>query len=200
MIDIDEIRARPVVYLGSVDERAIHKLAEEILKNSLEEASTGHASWIEVTLNDDNSITISDNGRGIPVELHPAFPGKSALEIVLTRGGSLTVVNAYSGKLQAEVSRGRRRYRICFIRGKIEKNLEDLGPCSHRGTTLSFHPDPDIFGSDLRFKPSVLYAMIHSTASQHKDVEINWKCNVNTDDEETPVAWTFKPQNIVLKE
>jgi topoisomerase-4 subunit B len=106
---------------------------------------------------------------------------------------SLSVVNAMSDQLWVEVARDRQLYRMSFTRGKITKRLEKLGPTDSRGTTVCFRPDPEIFGSETCFKPSILYAMAQSRALAQSGIEINWKCNIPTDDDKTPNEWTFKP-------
>ena len=193
---LEPVRKRPGMYIGGTDERALHHLASEILDNSMDEAVAGHADWIELSLNADHSLTIKDNGRGIPVDEHPKYPGKSALEVILTtlhsggkfsnkayqtsgglHGVGISVVNALSDWMWVEVARDKNLYKQSFSRGLPQGGLEDLGPISNRrGTTVCFHPDGDIFGSKARLKPGWLYKMARSKAYLYSGVEIRWKC------------------------
>ncbi|MBX2834342.1 MAG: type IIA DNA topoisomerase subunit B, partial [Micavibrio sp.] len=178
------------------DERALHHLAGEILDNSMDEAVAGHADWIEIALEADYSLVIRDNGRGIPIDEHPKYPGKSALEVIMTtlhsggkfsgknydtsgglHGVGISVVNALSDDMWVEVARDRQLYRQSFSRGKAVSKLESLGPIhNRRGTTVSFHPDPEIFGDKAHFKPGWLFQMARSKAYLYSGVEIRWKC------------------------
>lgn len=194
---LEPVRKRPGMYIGGTDERAYHHLAGEVLDNSMDEAVAGHADWIEISLNAEGYLTIRDNGRGIPVGEHPKFPGKSALEVILTtlhsggkfsgksyatsgglHGVGISVVNALSDDMWVEVARGKKLYKQSFSRGAPQTKLEDLGAVSNkRGTTVSFHPDPDIFGTKLKFKPGWLYQMARSKAYLYSGVKIIWKCD-----------------------
>jgi topoisomerase-4 subunit B len=184
------------MYVGGTDERAVHHLAAEALDNAMDEAVAGHATRIELELAADGWVTVRDNGRGIPVDPHPRFPDKSALEIILTMlhsgskfGGSayktsgglhgvgISVVNALSDALEVEVARDRRLYRQSYSRGVPLGRIEDCGPVQNRrGTTLSFHPDSDIF-ADANFRPAILYRMARSKAYLFRGVEIRWSCD-----------------------
>ena len=161
---LEPVRRRPGMYIGGIDERALHHLASEVLDNSMDEAVAGHASRIEVHLGVGNRLTITDNGRGIPVDPHPKFPDKSALEVILTTlhsGGKFTdkayatsgglhgvgvsVVNALSIDTLVEVARNKQLYRQRFAQGHPVGKLEELGPTpNRRGTTIAFTPDPEI--------------------------------------------------------
>ncbi|MCD8526342.1 MAG: DNA topoisomerase IV subunit B [Alphaproteobacteria bacterium] len=194
---LEPVRRRPGMYIGGTDERALHHLASEILDNSMDEAVAGHANWIELSLDADNAVTIRDNGRGIPVDEHPKYPGKSALEIIMTtlhsggkfegkayqtsgglHGVGISVVNALSDSMWVEVARDKTLYKQSFSRGTPMTKLENLGPISNRrGTTVWFHPDAMIFGDKARFKPSWLYRMARSKAYLYSGVEIRWKCD-----------------------
>jgi topoisomerase IV subunit B len=205
---LEGVRMRPGMYIGGVDERALHHLAAEILDNAMDEAVAGHANRIEVELHDDNSVTIRDNGRGIPVDPHPKFPDKSALEVILctlhsggkfngkayqTSGGlngvGSSVVNALSDLMKVEVARNRELYTQSFSRGVPQGKIRLVGPApNRRGTTVTFHPDPQIFGSQ-HFKPARLMKMARSKAYLFSGVEIRWKCALN--DGETPQEATF---------
>lgn len=194
---LEPVRKRPGMYIGGTDERALHHLVGEILDNSMDEAVAGHADWIEISLDPGNIITIRDNGRGIPVDDHPKFPGKSALEVILTtlhsggkfsnksyatsgglHGVGISVVNALSDDMWIEVARDKQLYKQSFSRGLPTSKLEKLGAINNRrGTTVCFHPDPEIFGSKAKFKPSWLYQMARSKAYLYSGVEIRWKCD-----------------------
>jgi topoisomerase-4 subunit B len=194
---LEPVRKRPGMYIGGTDERALHHLAGEILDNSMDEAVAGHADWIEISLQADYSLVISDNGRGIPVDNHPKYPGKSALEVIMTtlhsggkfsgksyetsgglHGVGISVVNALSDSMWVEVAREKQLYRQEFSRGLATTKLKKLGAVNkRRGTAVGFHPDPDIFGSKARFKPGWLFQMARSKAYLYSGVEIRWKCD-----------------------
>src|SRR5215472_3145701 len=193
---LEPVRRRPGMYVGGTDERALHHLAAEALDNAMDEAVAGHASRIELELGGDGWVTVRDNGRGIPVDPHPRFPDKSALEVILTmlhsggkfggdayktsgglHGVGVSVVNALSDALLVEVARDRRLWRQRYSRGVPEHPVADCGPVQNRrGTTLSFHPDPEIFG-DAGFRPALLYRMARSKAYLFRGVEIRWSCD-----------------------
>ena len=205
---LEPVRKRPGMYIGGTDERALHHLVAEILDNSMDEAVAGHASRIEVELRADQSVTIRDNGRGIPIDPHPKFPGKSALEVILctlhaggkftagayqTSGGlhgvGASVVNALSDSMVVEVARNRELFRQSFSRGIPLGPVEKVGPApNRRGTTTTFHADEDIFGHN-RMKPARIMRMVKSKAYLHSGVEIRWKSEI--DDGETPLEATF---------
>lgn len=205
---LEPVRKRPGMYIGGTDERALHHLVAEVLDNSMDEAVAGHANRIEVELHDDNSITIRDNGRGIPIDPHPKFPGKSALEVILctlhaggkfsgkayeTSGGlhgvGASVVNALSDSMVVQVARDRQLYEQRFSRGLPLGPVEHVGAApNRRGTTVTFHPDPEIFGQH-RFKPARLFKSIRSKAYLFSGVEIRWKSAVEEGD--TPTEATF---------
>ncbi|MGB3214663.1 MAG: DNA topoisomerase IV subunit B [Alphaproteobacteria bacterium] len=194
---LEPVRKRPGMYIGGTDERAMHHLAGEILDNSMDEAVAGHADWIEIYLETDNVLTISDNGRGIPVDNHPKFPKKSALEVLMTtlhsggkfnnkvyntagglHGVGISVVNALSDKMTVEVARDKALFRQSYSRGIPKSKLEKVGSVQNRrGTKVTFHPDPEIFGAKLRFKPSWLHSMARSKAYLFSGVEVRWKCD-----------------------
>ena len=206
---LEPVRKRPGMYIGGTDERALHHLAAEVLDNAMDEAVGGFATRIEVDLNADRSVTIRDNGRGIPVDAHPKFPGKSALEVILctlhaggkfsgkayqTSGGlngvGVSVVNALSDALRVEVARDRKLYAQEFSRGLPLGPVKALGATpNRRGTSVTFHPDPQIFGS-LALKPARLFAMARSKAYLFSGVEIRWKTAI--DDAETPAQSSFR--------
>src|SRR5216683_5941408 len=194
---LEPVRRRPGMYVGGTDERGLHHLVAEVLDNAMDEAVAGHATRIEIELGSGNWVTIRDNGRGIPVDPHPRFPKKSALEVILTtlhsggkfggdayktsgglHGVGISVVNALSDQLTVEVARDRHLYVQEYSRGAPQGALAALGPVlNRRGTTLGFHPDPQIFGSTLHFKPAVLYRLARSKAYLFRGVEIRWWCD-----------------------
>ncbi len=194
---LEPVRKRPGMYIGGTDERALHHLVGEILDNAMDEAVAGHADRIELKMNADGSVTVVDNGRGIPVDNHPKFPKKSALEVIFTtlhsggkfsgknyetagglHGVGSSVVNALSELLVVEVARDKQLYKQTFSRGIPTSKLEKLGAVSgRRGTAVTFKPDPEIFGNKQKFKPSWLYQMARSKAYLFKGVEIRWSCD-----------------------
>jgi len=193
---LEPVRRRPGMYIGGTDERALHHLAAEVLDNAMDEAVAGHANRIEVILDEGNRLTIVDNGRGMPIDPHPKFPDKSALEVILsmlhsggkfsgkayaTSGGlhgvGVSVVNALSVDTVVEVARDRQLYRQRFSQGQTLGPLEHLGGTpNRRGTSVSFTPDPEIFGPEMHFKPARLYKLVRSKAYLFAGVEIRWKC------------------------
>ena len=205
---LEPVRKRPGMYIGGTDERALHHLVAEVLDNSMDEAVAGHANRIEVELGADYSITVRDNGRGIPIDPHPKFPDKSALEVILctlhaggkfsgkayqTSGGlhgvGASVVNALSDSMVVQVARNKELYEQRFSRGVPLGPLAKLGPTQNRrGTTTTFHADEQIFGHH-RFKPARLFKSIRSKAYLFSGVEIRWKSEI--DDGETPTEATF---------
>lgn len=205
---LEPVRKRPGMYIGGTDERALHHLVAEVLDNSMDEAVAGHANRIEVELHADHSVTIRDNGRGIPVDPHPKFPDKSALEVILctlhaggkfsgkayqTSGGlhgvGASVVNALSDHMRVEVARGRELYAQEFSRGIPQGPVAKIGPApNRRGTTVTFHPDPEIFGA-LKFRPARVLKMVRSKAYLFSGVEIRWKSAV--EDGDTPMEAVF---------
>ncbi|MEM9968984.1 MAG: DNA topoisomerase IV subunit B [Pseudomonadota bacterium] len=205
---LEPVRKRPGMYIGGTDERALHHLVAEVLDNSMDEAVAGHATRIEVELHEDYAITIRDNGRGIPVDPHPKFPDKSALEVILctlhaggkfsgkayqTSGGlhgvGASVVNALSDSMVVQVARYKELFEQRFSRGVPLGPVEKVGAApNRRGTTVTFHADPEIFGSH-RFKPARLFNSIRSKAYLFSGVEIRLKSAIY--DGETPQEATF---------
>ncbi|ETD81905.1 DNA topoisomerase IV subunit B [Rhodobacter capsulatus B6] len=205
---LEPVRKRPGMYIGGTDERALHHMVAEILDNAMDEAVAGHANRIEVEVNADGSVTVRDNGRGIPVDPHPKFPGKSALEVILctlhaggkfsnkaysTSGGlngvGSSVVNALSDLMVVQVARNKELYEQRFSRGVPQGPVAKLGAApNRRGTTVTFHPDPEIFGS-LSLKPARLFKMTRSKAYLFSGVEIRWKTAIA--DGDTPTEATF---------
>ena len=205
---LEPVRKRPGMYIGGTDERALHHLVAEVLDNAMDEAVAGHASRIEVELGADFTVTIRDNGRGIPVDPHPKFPDKSALEVILctlhaggkfsgkayqTSGGlhgvGASVVNALSDHMRVEVARGRELFVQEFSRGIPQGPLRAAGAApNRRGTTVIFHADEQIFGSH-RFRPARMMKMVRSKAYLFSGVEIRWKTQI--EDGETPTEAVF---------
>jgi len=193
---LEPVRRRPGMYIGGTDERALHHLFAEVIDNAMDEAVAGHATFIEVEVLEDGSIAVTDNGRGIPVDPHPKFPGKSALEVIMTtlhaggkfdskayetsgglHGVGVSVVNALSDELEVEVARGKILYRQRFSRGHPQGPLEVVGPVANRrGTRVRFHPDAQIFGEGAHFVPARLFRMARSKAYLFGGVEIRWQC------------------------
>ncbi len=194
---LEPVRRRPGMYIGGTDERALHHLAAEILDNAMDEAVAGHADRIEMDLDGDGVLSISDNGRGIPVDPHPKFKSKSALEVILTtlhsggkfdgkvyqtsgglHGVGLSVVNALAANLRVEVARDKQLWAQDYARGKSKGKLKKLKAVQNRrGTTISFLPDPDIFGEKAVFRAERLYDMAKSKAYLFPGVEIRWSCD-----------------------
>ena len=193
---LEPVRMRPGMYIGGSDETAMHHLVNEIFDNSMDEAVAGHASRIEIDLQPDNMLTISDNGRGIPIGKHPKFPNKSALEVILTtlhsggkfnskayetsgglHGVGISVVNALSDHLEVEVIREQTLHTQKYSRGHAITKLEKGGKIANRkGTSITFHPDAEIFGDKSKFRPEKLYRFARSKAYLFRGVEIRWNC------------------------
>jgi len=194
---LEPVRRRPGMYIGGTDEKALHHLFAEAIDNAMDEALAGHASFIEVELSGDGTLTVTDNGRGIPVDPHPKFPKKSALEVIMctlhaggkfdskvyeTSGGlhgvGISVVNALSERLEVEVARGGQLYRQVYQRGKPKSGLEQLGRTpNRRGTKVRFKPDGEIFGAKAKFNPLRLFKMARAKAYLFGGVEIRWHCD-----------------------
>ncbi len=209
---LEPVRRRPGMYIGGTDERAFHHLAAEVLDNAMDEAVAGHANRIEVTLEEGNRLTITDNGRGIPVDEHPKYPGKSALEVILTtlhsggkfsgkayatsgglHGVGVSVVNALSTLTRIEVARNKELFAQEFSRGVPLGPLQRLGGTpNRRGTSVTFVPDPEIFGEDAKFKPARLFKLVRSKAYLFAGVEIRWKCAASLASEDVPAEAVFQ--------
>ena len=216
---LEPVRRRPAMYIGGTDERAMHHLVAELLDNAMDEAVAGHATRIEIELKPDNLVSVRDNGRGIPVDEHRKFKGKSALEVILTtlhsgakfstkayaisgglHGVGLSVVNALAEALDVEVARDRKLWRQSYRRGKPRGKLSAAGGTQNRrGTTVTFRPDREIF-ADARFQPARLYRMARSKAYLFRGVEIRWSCDpaLLRQGEATPVAETLHFPNGLL--
>src|SRR5262245_32778568 len=193
---LEPVRRRPGMYIGGTDEKALHHLFAEAIDNSMDEAINGHADWIEVEMEADGFVSVTDNGRGIPVDPHPKFRNKSALEVIMTtlhaggkfeskvyetsgglHGVGISVTNALSERLEVEVAREQTLYRMAFERGKPKGKLEKVGRApNRRGTRVRFRPDPQIFGPKAHFKPERIFKMSRSKAYLFGGVEIRWMC------------------------
>ncbi len=205
---LEPVRRRPGMYIGGTDEKALHHLFAEVIDNAMDEAVAGHATFIDVSLEAGGWLTVVDNGRGIPVDPHPKFRDKSALEVIMTtlhaggkfdskvyetsgglHGVGVSVVNALSETLEVEVARGQTLYRQVFQRGKPATKLETVGKVlNRRGTKVRFLPDPEIFGKAARFEPKRLFRMARSKAYLFGGVEIRWSCDPSliADRDDTP--------------
>src|SRR3981189_3288485 len=193
---LEPVRRRPGMYIGGTDEKALHHLFAEVIDNAMDEALSGHAHFIEVEMEADGFITVTDNGRGIPVDPHPKFPKKSAPEVIMTtlhaggkcgsqvhdtsgglHGVGVSVANALSERMEVEVAREQTLYRMVFERGKPKGKLEKVGRApNRRGTKVRFRPDPDIFGAKAHFRPERVFKMTRSKAYLFGGVEIRWSC------------------------
>ncbi|MBV7256791.1 DNA topoisomerase IV subunit B [Pacificimonas sp. WHA3] len=209
---LEPVRRRPGMYIGGTDERALHHLANEVIDNAMDEAVAGHATRISMHLSADGSLSVSDNGRGIPVDEHPRYPGKSALEVIFmmlhsggkfsgkayeTSGGlhgvGVSVVNALSEMLEVEVTRNKTVYRATFSRGDVVDALAEVGTATNRrGTRITFRPDAEIFGRKARLKAPRLFRLARSKAYLFGGVEIRWTCDEPLADADVPTEATFK--------
>ena len=194
---LEPVRLRPGMYIGGTDDRALHHLFAEVIDNSMDEAVAGHATRISIELDAQGFLSVSDNGRGIPVDSHPKYPEKSALEVIFTElhsggkfkegayetsgglhGVGISVVNALSDHLEVEVAKDKKLYKMDFKRGKPTGGLVNLGVINNRrGTKVRFHPDPDIFGVKAKFKATRIFRMARAKAYLQPGVEIKWKCD-----------------------
>lgn len=193
---LEPVRKRPGMYIGGTDERAMHHLVSEILDNAMDEAVAGHATRIEISLKPGNEVTIRDNGRGIPIDNHPKFPGKSAMEVIFTtlhsggkfsgkvyntsgglHGVGSSVVNALTSELIVQVAREKQLYQQTYSKGHATSKLKKLGATKERGTTVTFVPDVEIFGEKARFSPLTVYKLARSKAYLYRGVEIQWTCD-----------------------
>lgn len=210
---LEPVRLRPGMYIGGTDSKAMHHLFSEVIDNAMDEAVAGHANSIEVCLEEDGSVSISDNGRGIPVEKHHQMPDKSTLEVILTQlhsggkfdgtayetsgglhGVGISVVNALSAKLEIETIRNKVLYKQVFSRGiptsKLEKIKENV---NRKGTLVRFHPDPQIFGEKAAFDVKRLFNIAQSKAYLFGGVEIKWRCSLKNITEVPEEATLFFP-------
>src|SRR5262244_2617260 len=210
---LEPVRRRPGMFIGGTDEKALHHLFAEVIDNAMDEVLNGHATFIEVEVGKDGYVTVTDNGRGIPVDPHPKFPKKSALEVIMctlhaggkfasdvyeTSGGlhgvGVSVVNALSERVEVEVARGGQLFRQVYQRGKPKSGIEKLGKIANRrGTKVRFKPDAEIFKGKIAFNPERLFKMTRAKAYLFGDVEIRWHCDKELLDghESVPEEATF---------
>jgi topoisomerase-4 subunit B len=208
---LEPVRRRPGMYIGGTDSNALHHLFAEIIDNSMDEAIAGHANRIEVNFSADGYVTVTDNGRGIPVEAHPKSPDRSTLEIIMctlhaggkfdskayeTSGGlhgvGASVVNALSDDMTVEVARDQILYRQHYSRGKPKGPVETVGRVQNRrGTLTRFHPDPSIFQGKAEFSAARLFRMTRAKAYLFAGVELRWSCDESLASEEVPARATF---------
>ena len=217
---LEPVRLRPGMYVGGTDERALHHLVSEVFDNSMDEAVAGHATRIEIAMNVDGSITIADNGRGIPVDPHPKHKDKSALEVIFTtlhsggkfnskvyetsgglHGVGISVVNALSEWTNVEVARDKKLWTQNFSRGKATSKITNNGSTpNRRGTKVTFLPDHEIFGiGNTTFKPSILYELSRSKAYLFKGIQIRWQCDPSLISEKEKKNSDIKPPLAVFK-
>ena len=193
---LEPVRRRPGMYIGGTDEKALHHIFAEAIDNAMDEVIAGHATFIEVELEANGFVSVTDNGRGIPVAPHPKFKNKSALEVIMTtlhaggkfdskvyetsgglHGVGISVTNALSDRMEVEVARGQKLYKMAFERGKPKGKLQDAGKApNRRGTKVRFHPDADIFGAKAHFQAERIFKMTRSKAYLFGSVEIRWSC------------------------
>jgi topoisomerase IV subunit B len=209
---LEPVRRRPGMYIGGTDANALHHLFAEVIDNAMDEAVAGHATFIEVVFEDGGWVSVTDNGRGMPVDPHPKFPKKSALEVIMTmlhaggkfdsgayqtsgglHGVGASVVNALSSRLEVEVARGQALYRQVFERGHPVTKLETIGKApNRRGTKVRFVPDEQIFGKGVGFDPARIFKMARAKAYLFSGVEIRWRCAPAFTDAKIPAEATFR--------
>lgn len=213
---LEPVRKRPGMYIGGTDENAMHHLVSEVLDNSMDEAVAGFASTIVIKMHLDHSVTISDNGRGIPIDNHPKFPDKSALEVILTQlhsggkfsnnvyqtagglhGVGISVVNALSNHLEVKVYQQGKLFKQTYSKGNKLSNLESEEVAKKlKGTSINFHPDPEIFGNGMHFSPKRVYELAKSKAYLYKGVTIEWECELDTKDDIPEKALIHFPEGL----
>lgn len=209
---LEPVRLRPGMYIGGTDEKAWHHLPIEIMDNSIDEAVAGFAKKITVNLIDAKTIEITDDGRGIPVDEHPKYPGKSALEVILTtlhsggkfnnnvyktsgglHGVGSAVVNALSSEMIVTISRDGYEWHQTFSRGKVTSPITRGDATRAHGTKIRFTIDDQIFGANAVFKPVKIYRMARAKSFLSRGVKIDWHCNPEllTEDMNIPTDTTF---------
>ncbi|MDC0071462.1 DNA topoisomerase IV subunit B [Rhodobiaceae bacterium] len=194
---LEPVRKRPGMYIGGTDRNGMHHLFAEVIDNSMDEAVAGFATFIEVNIDLNNKITVFDNGRGIPIDKHPKYPKKSALEVILTtlhaggkfnnkiyqtsgglHGVGISVVNALSESLEVEVYRDKSIYLQNYKKGIPNGNIEKLDQKTNKkGTKITFKPDEEIFDKNIKFNIEKLYNFCKSKAYLFAGIEIRWSCN-----------------------
>ncbi|MDG2482509.1 MAG: ATP-binding protein, partial [Alphaproteobacteria bacterium] len=208
---LEPVRRRPAMYIGGTEESGLHHLFSEVLDNAMDEAVAGHANRIEIHLAADGTCTVADNGRGIPTDPHPKNKKLSALEVIFTtlhsggkfsnkvyatsgglHGVGISVVNALSDVLTVEVARDKQLWRQTYSRGTPSSKLQNAGKVSNRrGTSITFHPDAEIFGEAAMMRPARLFRMSRSKAYLYRGVEIRWSCDPELIKDETPAEAVF---------
>ena len=199
---LEPVRRRPSMYIGGTDNASMHHLFSEVMDNSMDEAVANHASFIEINLSNNNVISVLDNGRGIPVDPHPNFPEKSAVEVIMTtlhaggkfgdkiyqtsgglHGVGISVVNALSEFLEVVIYRDKKAYYQKYSRGEPLKPIKIINKKTNKkGTKISFKPDIEIFGEDSIFDPVRLYNFSRSKSYLFAGVEIRWSCDKEISD------------------
>ncbi|WP_425361017.1 DNA topoisomerase IV subunit B [Candidatus Tisiphia endosymbiont of Stenodema calcarata] len=213
---LEPVRKRPGMYIGGTDENAMHHLVSEVLDNAMDEAVAGFANIITIKMHVDNSITISDNGRGIPVDNHPKFPEKSALEVILTQlhsggkfannvyqtagglhGVGISVVNALSDHLEVKVYKQGKLFKQSYSKGHKLNDLESEDVAKKlKGTSINFHPNPEIFGEKSCFSPKKIYELAKSKAYLYRGVTIEWQCEIETKSDVPTTALIHFPNGL----
>ncbi|WP_342279132.1 MULTISPECIES: DNA topoisomerase IV subunit B [unclassified Candidatus Tisiphia] len=213
---LEPVRKRPGMYIGGTDENAMHHLVSEVLDNAMDEAVAGFANIITIEMHVDNSITISDNGRGIPVDNHPKFPEKSALEVILTQlhsggkfannvyqtagglhGVGISVVNALSDYLEVKVYKQGKLFKQSYSKGHKLNDLESEDVAKKlKGTSINFHPDLEIFGEKSCFSPKKIYELAKSKAYLYRGVTIEWQCEIETKSDVPTTALIHFPNGL----
>ena len=207
---LEPVRQRPGMYIGGTDKKALHHLASEIIDNSMDEAVAGHASTINIKLKSNNTLCITDNGRGIPVDNHPKRPNLSTLEVICTtlhsggkfnskayntsgglHGVGLSVVNALSEELIVEVNRDKNLWRQEFSKGMPKTKIKKIKESSKKGTYIEFIPDKEIFGNDVNFDAKILKQMAESKAYLFRGITINWELDADDSKNNEKITYNF---------
>ena len=210
---LEAVRKRPAMYIGDIGEKGLHHLVYEVVDNSIDEALAGHCDDIYVTINEDNSITVKDNGRGIPTDFHEK-EGKSALEVVLTvlhaggkfdkgsykvsgglHGVGVSCVNALSSLLVAEIHRGGKIYKQSYSKGFATSQVEIVGDCEDRGTIITFKPDNTIFTLTTTYRYETLENRLRELAFLNKGIRLTLTDMRDKNENGEPRTETFYSEN-----